>query len=71
MATYGPIIEELNQELSNLMNLWGPVSLRQVRVTQHPPVDATVDVTDHYEEGLRWATDALTKAIKALSNAAV
>jgi len=37
MATYDPIIEELEQELSNLMKLWGPVGLRQVRVTQHSP----------------------------------
>jgi hypothetical protein len=70
MATYDPIIKELEQEQSNLVELWGPVRLRQVRVTQHPPGCAQVDLTDKYEEGFRRATDALTKAVAALRKAA-
>jgi hypothetical protein len=66
MATYDPIIEELEQELSNLMKLWGPVGLRQVRVTQHSPASAPVDLTDEYADGLRGATNALTKAVAVL-----
>jgi len=37
-----------------------------VRVTQHPPGGASVDLTDQYEAGLRRATDALTKAVAVL-----
>jgi hypothetical protein len=52
------------------MKLWEPVGLRQVRVTQHPPGGASVDLTDQYEDGLRKAADALTKAVVALRKAA-
>ncbi len=70
MVTYDPIIEELEQELANLMKLWGPVGLRQVRVTRHPAAGAPVDLTDQYADGLRRATDALTKAVAVLKKAA-
>jgi hypothetical protein len=68
MATYDAIIEELEQELSNLLKLWEPVRLRQVRVTQHPPGGAPVDLTDQCELALRGATNALTKAVAVLRN---
>ena len=70
MATYDHIIEELEQEYSNLMKLWEPVRNRQVRVTLHPPGGTQVDITDEYEEGFRKATDALTKAVLILGKVA-
>jgi hypothetical protein len=66
MATYDPIIEELEREQSNLKKLHWPLRMNQVRVTRHPPGGATADCTDEYEEGFRKAMDALHKAIAAL-----
>jgi hypothetical protein len=48
MATYDPIIQELERELINLTTLWQAVSMRQVRVTQHPPGATPVDITADY-----------------------
>ncbi len=66
VAKYDPIVEELERELLNIGALWQPVGMRQVRVTQHPPGGAAIDITQQYADGLRKAADALTKAVAAL-----
>jgi hypothetical protein len=66
MATQDDIIEELERVQFKLVKLWDPVRLRQVRVTQHSPGGATVDLSDRYEVGLTMAIDALTKAAAVL-----
>jgi hypothetical protein len=68
MTTYGPIIEELEREQANILKLWHPLGVRQVRVTQHPPGATPVDVTTEYADGLRKASDALNKATAVLKN---
>ena len=66
MATYEPVIRELERELLNVTKLSQPVGARQVRVTEHPPGAPPVDVTDQYADGLRRASDALLKAVTVL-----
>jgi hypothetical protein len=68
MTTYGPIIEELEHELTNMAELWLGLGTRQVRVTRHPPGGASADITIDYADGLRAASDALNKAVAALKN---
>ena len=68
MTTYGPIIEELEREQANILKLWQPLGVRQVRVARHPPGGAEVDITTEYAYGLRKASDALNKAVAALKN---
>ncbi len=68
MTKHGPIIEELEREMANAAMLSHALNLRQVRVTQHPPGGAPVDMTSEYEAGLRKASNALLKAVTALKN---
>jgi hypothetical protein len=68
MTIHGPIIEELEREQANILKLWQPVGVRQVRVTRHPPGTTPVDITTEYADGLRKASDALNKAVTALKN---
>ena len=68
MTTYDPIIEELAREQANILKLWHAVGSRQVRVTQHPPGGAPVDITTEYADGMRKASDALLKATATLKN---
>ncbi|QPF88608.1 hypothetical protein [Bradyrhizobium commune] len=69
MTKHGPIIEELERELANVTTLSMALNLRQVRVAQHAPGAAPVDVTDQHEASLRKASNALFKAVTALKNA--
>jgi hypothetical protein len=68
MTKHGPIIEELEREMAGAAMLSHALNLRQVRVTQHPPGGAPVDVTSEYEAGLRKVSNALLKAVAALKN---
>jgi len=68
MATNDPIIEELMREQANLVALQMAVNTRQVRVTQHPPGQTPIDITQQYADGLRKASDALNKAVQVLKN---
>ncbi len=51
---------------SDIVKLWEPVGVRQVRVTQSPPGGQSVDVTSQYADGLLAASDALLKAVAVL-----
>jgi hypothetical protein len=66
---YSPIIEELQRAEISLTELWGPLGMRQVRVSRHRPGTAKPeDITDAYADAIRKSADALLKAIAVLKN---
>lgn len=63
---YGSVIAELEQGLTKMLALQGPLAMRQVRVTRHPPGGTPIDITLSHADALREAADGLHKAVLIL-----
>lgn len=66
MTTYEPGYRRVRARASDIVKLWEPVGVRQVRVTQYPPGGQSVDVTSQYADRLLAASDALLRAVAVL-----
>ena len=67
MSKFEPVIDDLRDSLSKLIDLWAQFASRRVRVVRHPPKAlGSDDVTDEFANAFRMATDALLKAVTIL-----
>jgi hypothetical protein len=66
MWDFPSILDELREEQARLLTLWGQIALHRIRITEHPPGEPMIDITDDFAVNLRSGADALLKAITTL-----